>query len=152
MPKLPGLSKSKAMGMALLAARESPDPWMKVGCVGLSADRRIVASGYNSILDSKPEKLGWKDLEEFMGNRDQRRPFMVHAEAMICSKIRHRQVDDLVITLLPCVNCMKLLAAFGVKRVIYMEAYDKDQQAFQIATFFGIEIVKYTPRNGEEEV
>jgi len=140
------------MGKALLVASESPDPWMKVGCVGLSTDRKIIASGYNSILDTRPENLGWKDLKEFMDNRDERRPFMVHAEAMLCSKIVRGEVDDVVITLLPCVPCVKLLAAHGVKRIIYMEAYEKDHQTFQVATFFGIEIIKYTPHNGQEEV
>lgn len=148
--KFKKLTDAEAMNIALKAALESPDPWMKVGCVGLNENKEFVASGYNSILDAKPELMGWRSVEDFMSERTLRRPFMVHAETMMCSYIKKGEIQEVVITLFPCVDCMKLLASHGVKKVTYLEAYDKDKASFRIAQFFGIEVNQYIPSGPQE--
>jgi dCMP deaminase len=145
------------MALAIKTSLESPDTYKKVGCVGVNDNGHVAAFGYNSILDAKPEKMGYKDLDEFMNNRDVRRPFMVHAESMMCSLVTKGQINEVYTSLFPCVDCMKNLAVHGVKRVVYGEAYEKDKPAFAVARFYGIDVFKLViddlvPSNGEEKV
>lgn len=157
MTRLRKLKPSELMALAIKTSQESPDLFMKVGCVGVNETGYVSAFGYNSILDAKPELMGYKTLEEFMGNRELRRPFMVHAETMMCSQVNKDAIKEVYTSLFPCVDCMKNLAAHGVKRVVYAEAYDKDKAAFAVAKFYGINVFKLViddliPSNGEEKV
>jgi deoxycytidylate deaminase len=76
---------------------------------------------------------------------------MVHAEAMMCSLVVKDQIKECYTTLFPCVDCMRNLAAHGVKKVVYMDAYEKDKEAFFVAKFYGITVEEYKP-NGKEKI
>lgn len=127
------------MQEAVKVSEQSPDPYKKVGCVGVNDRGSIVAFGYNSILDIDPHAGFWRD-------REKRRPYMIHAEVhmarMLVAPCYGEQsrfnIVNVYITLFPCVHCMTVLAALEVKKVIYMEAYAKDALAFDVADFYGI--------------
>ncbi len=117
-------------------AAYSPDPWRKVGCIGLNDHGDLLAAGYNHIGDKKNEHL--------LADRDARRPFMIHAELEMLSHLQKKdQLSTVVVTLLPCAHCMTALAAFNVNTVYYGQMLEKDRQSLEVAKFHGITCVQY---------
>jgi len=126
-----------AISIAETASFRSEDPYMKVGACVLNSKNRIVGVGYNGLASGKKApKNFWKD-------RDKRRPFMIHAEANALLNIKHGDASLLACTLLPCRACASLIAAHGIKKVIYKEIYNRDKSAFEIFDFYNIEHKKY---------
>jgi dCMP deaminase len=122
-----------AMRIAIVASLRSEDSYMRVGACGLNRQNRVIGVAYNGLASGKnvdPEF--WKD-------RDKRRPFMIHAEANLLSLIKKDECHLLACTLLPCSSCATLIAAHGIKRVVYAELYDKDKKGLEIFDFYGIE-------------
>ena len=96
----------------------------------------VIAVGYNGLAPGENiENSFWQD-------RDVRRPFMVHAEVNCLSMCQRGEVDLLAVTLLPCFHCATMIAAYGIKSVIYGEEYDKDSKAHDIFDFYRPYITK----------
>lgn len=128
------LQRTKAEMMMIVAhqiARYSPDPFKKVGCVGLDEYGDIVGTGWNHA-GKKASQSFWKDREE-------RRPYVIHAEIDLIVSTPY-QIDTVIITLFPCVHCMNALAAKGVSEIYYDEIYDKDRKALEVANFHHISL------------
>jgi dCMP deaminase len=70
-----------ALKIAEVTALRSEDPYMKVGACVLNKDNRIIGVGYNGLAP------GIDVDESFWVNRDQRRKFMIHAEANALSLV-----------------------------------------------------------------
>lgn len=106
---------------------------VKVGAV-LALDDRIIASGYNGTA---------KGLEHcndiFTGNEkdfsaihhDFSTKNEIHAEQNLISFCAKNGIKTdgatIYITHSPCIHCAKLIIASGIKRVVYNELYDRDQ-------------------------
>ena len=65
---------------------------------------------------------------------------MIHAEANCLSLCKKGEVDLLAVTLLPCSYCATLIAAYGVKKVVFSETYEKDEKALDIFKFYNISV------------
>lgn len=103
------------MGVAAAVAAKSKDPNCKVGAVMVSADKLIVATGFNGIartleddsglLAQKFDKLGW----------------VVHAEHNAILNAARAGAATLNCTVyvnkFPCFACMQVLVQSGVSRV-----------------------------------
>lgn len=102
--------------LAEVAAKRSEDPYCKVGAVAIREDGSIAAVSYNGA----PPKIeiDWSD-------RDKRRQFVIHAETNLLRYIKPHECPDVAITLAPCYDCLKNLASYGVKRVNFINYYDK---------------------------
>lgn len=126
------------------AAEKSPDPHKKVGCVAMR-DMSWGKRGrkeFTSIL-----AVGWNHAKqapaEFYENRENRRPFIIHAELDLLAKVSPDvEISAIIITLFPCVNCMLALASRNVHTIYYGEVYEKDLPAFRIAEFYDIKCIK----------
>lgn len=90
----------------------------KVGCVFVKDDR-IISIGYNG---SPP---GWDNVCEDENNNT--KPEIIHAEANAIAKLAKTtesgEGSTVFITLAPCLNCAKQLAAMDVAEVYYGEKY-----------------------------
>lgn len=103
------------MGFARNAATRSADPRTQVGCVAVTKDKAIVATGYNGFT------YGHTDTNKAWQNKD---AYVVHAEEnLIChagrlggSPLRGVTVYS---TLIPCLRCTRLLIQCGVAAVVY---------------------------------
>lgn len=120
-----------------------------VGAV-LVQDRRIVATGYNGsipgaahcdeaghLLEGAPPK----------GGEDRRHCVRtVHAEANAVAQAATHGASTAgatcYVTAAPCWICFRLLAAAGVRRIVYAEAYRLDPQVLSHAEATGIELVQ----------
>jgi dCMP deaminase len=102
--------------LAEVAAKRSEDPYCKVGAVAIREDGSIAAVSYNGA----PPKIeiDWSD-------RDKRRQFVIHAETNLLRYIKPHECPDIAMTLAPCYDCLKNLASYGVKRIYFINYYDK---------------------------
>ena len=121
------------MSIAETVAKKSKDPWIKVGAVILREDNSIASVGYNGFPQGIKED--WSDREE-------RRKFVIHAEQNALRYTKPSEGKTLVSTLLPCRDCLKTIAAYKIKRVLYKDVYKTDPIALDIAEKMGIELIK----------
>ena len=131
-----------AAHVAKVMMERSEDPWTKVGAVALTTDNRIIATAYNGLLPAYDMTRLW----EYHGgkmDRDVRLPFMVHAEQNLCSLIKRGEAHWVVITTMPCPSCALLLAAHGIRKIVYLQPYERDDGARRIAEFYNLELEQY---------
>ena len=105
-----------------LATKErSPCERLQVGCL-LVKNNRIISQGYNGFLPGCPHE------SKVVDNHEQA---TVHAEQNAITDCAKRGVScngaDAYITHYPCVNCMKLLCASGIKNIYYINDYNNDE-------------------------
>lgn len=128
-----------AIKFAIDASLRSEDPYKKVGCCILNKEGRVLSIGYNGL--SPKHKVD----DSFWLDRDERRKYIIHAETNALSCIsRYDYPYILASTLLPCSSCAINIASSGIKKVIYLEEYHRDELAKEIFDFYAIDIIKYT--------
>lgn len=125
-----------AIGLAKVAAERSEDPYRKVGAVAMDKEHRVLGVAYNGLASGKNVD------DSFWVDRDERRPYMIHAEQNLCTLFKKGEAHIVACTLLPCSSCATLLAAHGIKKVIYFEEYNLDQLSKKIFDFYNIELLK----------
>ena len=122
-----------ALDLVCTVAKKSKDPWWKVGACLLRHDNTVAAVGYNGFPAGMIED--WSD-------RDRRRVFVVHAEQNALRYVRPGECWLLATTLLPCNDCLKVIASYGIKKVVYTDEYQNDLSSLELAEHFGIELEK----------
>ena len=126
-----------AVSLAEAAASRSEDPFLKVGCALVRHDRTIAAVGYNGPPPGID--IDWND-------RDARRGRMVHAEANALRYVRPGEVLFAATTYMPCLECVRALASYGVRTVVYQNELPREyhdiEAILRLATEFGMTVVK----------
>ena len=123
----------------------------KVGAV-LSKNNRILAVGYNgtlSGLDNECEiecdECGGNGCDKCGGEGVVTSEFVLHAEQNLISHCAKNGIATdgavLYLTMSPCKNCAKLIAACGISSVIYDEIY-RDSDGIDYLEKCDIEIKK----------
>jgi dCMP deaminase len=120
-----------AIALAQVASLKSKDPYIKVGCCLLRHDNTIASLGYNGFPSG---------VEEDWSDRDERRKYVNHAEANALRFVKPGECYLAAVTLLPCNDCLKALASYGIKKIIYSQVYDKDSSSLNLSSKFNIEI------------
>jgi dCMP deaminase len=123
-----------AMSIAEVVAKKSKDPWHKVGAVILREDHSIASVGYNGFPQGQ---------EEDWSSREERSKFVIHAEQNALRYTSPGEGKTLVSTLLPCRECLKTIAAYKIKRVLYKEIYKSDPIALEIAEKMGVTVIQF---------
>ena len=103
-----------------LTSKRSPCKRLKVGCL-LVKDNRIISQGYNGYLPGVEHKQVMRDNHEIA---------TIHAEQNSITDCAKRGVSCnnsiAYITHYPCINCIKILCASGIKEVRYINDYNND--------------------------
>lgn len=128
------------MTLAEAVAQKSKDPHTKVGSVVIDQDMRVVSTGYNGFPS------GFADTPE-RWERPTKYKYVVHAEmnAILYAR-RDLRGCLLYTTLMPCTQCLKLIAAAGINIVVYKNELrlPEDQSASAVlAKEFGIYAMKW---------
>lgn len=123
------------MSIAETVAKKSKDPWKKVGAVILREDHSIASVGFNGFPSGIPE--AWE-------NRDKRRLLVIHAEQNALRYLKPGEGKTLYTTLLPCNECLKTIASYKIKKVIFRETYEHDSSSLDIASLLGINLDQIT--------
>ena len=121
--------ESYALEIAFVAAERSEDPYLKVGACILRHDNSVAGLGYNGAPPGI--EINWD-------NRDERRKRVVHAEVNALRYAKPGECRLLACTDLPCGDCLKMIASYGIKKVVYTRTYDKF--SLKLAKQFGIEL------------
>jgi dCMP deaminase len=124
------------LALATVASLKSKDPYIKVGCALLRHDNTVASLGYNGFPSGMEEN--WLDREE-------RRKYVNHAEANALRFVRPNECYLAAITLSPCNDCLRSLASYGIKKIVYAETYERDNSSELLAEKFGIKIAKIEP-------
>ena len=122
-----------ALLLAWAATRRSEDPYMKVGACALGHNNEVLGVAYNGLAAGK------KIDSSFWEDRNKRRPYMIHAEANLLSRISFGQAKTMAITLQPCTCCAQAIAGHNIKKVIYTLKYEFDKGGLDVLDFYGIE-------------
>ena len=120
--------------LAKTAALRSEDPFIQVGCCLFRPDNSIASLGYNGAPPGID--IDWS-------NRDERRKRVIHAETNALRYVNPGEADNLFVTLLPCGDCIKNVASYGIKQVFYIKTYNFDKTAVELASEFGIKLTQY---------
>lgn len=122
------------MTMAFIASRRSIDPNTKCGCIIVSKDHRVLATGYNGPV------RGSKD-DEIPLTRPQKYMHFIHAELNAILSYRSTSFEGATcyVTGVPCFECMRNLVQCGITRIVYPSdipvpvcVEDKDEEARKI--------------------
>jgi len=124
-----------ALILAFGATLRSQDPYKKVGACALGHTGQVLGVAYNGLAPGKNVD------SSFWSDRDARRPYMLHAEVNLLSRISIGEAKTIAVTLQPCSSCAGAIAANKVQRVVYSETYDLDTKGLDILRFYGIEVV-----------
>ena len=118
-----------ALRIAEAASLRSEDVYTKVGACALDYSNRVIGVAYNGLAS------GISVDKQFWSNRDQRRPYMIHAETNLLSLFKRGECRLLACTLLPCSSCASMISAYGIKKVVYKDVYIRDNLALDIFKF-----------------
>lgn len=101
-----------AVLLAEAAAARSEDPFLQVGAALIRHDKTVAATGYNGAPPGI--ELDWSD-------RAHRRARVIHAEANALRYVRPGEVLFVATTHMPCGDCLKNIASYGIKLVVYKD-------------------------------
>lgn len=123
--------------LVILTSTRSPCQRLQVGCL-LVKENRIISQGYNGFLPGCPHQSIIKNNHE---------QATVHAEQNAVSDCAKRGVScndcDAYITHYPCINCMKILCASGIKQIYYIDDYNNDENVEKLSKMSGVTITKF---------
>ena len=119
--------------LAKTAALRSEDPFVQVGCCILRPDNSIASLGYNGAPPGI--NIDWSD-------RDQRRMRVIHAETNALKHIKPGEANRMFVTLMPCGDCIKNTASYGIREIFYTKTYHYDDSATNLALEFGINLTQ----------
>jgi dCMP deaminase len=125
------------MDVAVMTASLSYAKRAKVGAIAVR-DRNILAFGYNGTLPGTGNVC-----EDENGNT---KPEVIHAEENLLMKIVKSSVSIegacVYVTMSPCINCSRLMANAGIKKVIYRDTY-RDLSGVYLLRKYGIDVEPY---------
>lgn len=119
-----------AILLAETAKLRSEDPYLKVGACALRFDHSVAALGYNGAPPGI--NISWQD-------RDERRKRVLHAEVNCLKWCKPGEIWLLATSISPCSDCMKQVAAYGIKKIVFKDFYHRDMEAINLANEFGID-------------
>lgn len=120
--------------IVLATSDRSPCKRLQVGCL-LVKDNRIISQGYNGYLPDCPHTSIIRDNHE---------QAIIHAEQNAIADCAKRGVECLnstaYITHYPCIICMRLLCASGIKKIKYIFNYNNDDLVEYFADIANVNI------------
>lgn len=123
--------------LAQLISLRSPCKRLHVGCV-LVKDNRLLSSGYNGFLAGSPHESIVEDDHELSVCHSE-----MNAVANACRNGVNLMDSTAYITHYPCIHCFKILAAAGIKEIIYIENYRNSPHVATLAGHANVTIKKY---------
>jgi len=132
------------MSVALLTAKRSTCVSKQIGAVLVSEDGRVVMTGYNGVSKGKPHCNERYDPNNFDRERHHEWSLKneLHCEENILSYCAKNGIKTenttMYITMSPCTSCARLLIASGIKKVLYVEEYDKDKYGIMVLNTNGV--------------
>lgn len=125
------------MNIADVVKTRSLDTKTKVGAVLVSLkDKRIISTGYNSVCS------GMNDVSIDWSDRERVHQIVIHAETNAILYAQSKYEDAILYTTLsPCKDCIKLLSATKIRKIIYKDSYKDIDISRELCNYFKIELI-----------
>ena len=137
------------MVSAINAKLRSKDPRTQVGAV-ITKDNHIISTGYNGTpVYMDDDDFPWDSKGEETNDLLQiKNTFVIHAEANALDHCYGQNLNGatLYVTLFPCLECTRRIAQTGIKKIVYLEEYQKPklvEAAKKIFELAKIEVIKF---------
>lgn len=127
------------INIAKMIALKSKDTKKQVGAILVSEkDNRILSTGYNGLPSNINDNIDWND-------RNLVHSLIIHAE-MNCILYASSRFENSILysTLSPCKDCIKIIAAANIKKIIYLDEYKDLYISKNLCKKFNIELIPYT--------
>jgi len=126
------------MDIADAVSKKSPDK-IKVGSILVSnKNNKIISTGYNST----PKGVDNNNID--FSDRVLIKKIMIHSELnCIIFKDKYEECT-LYVTRSPCTNCVLVLAASNVNKIIYKDEHKDIDESKKLCGFFNINLIKYS--------
>lgn len=124
----------------------------QVGAIAVK-DNRIIAMAYNGVVSkakhcnkifkkSNITSLKFLNRHKSFSNNNE-----LHAEQNLIAFMAKNNINSnkcvIYLTLSPCIHCAKLLFAAGIKKIIYIEKYDRDINGILFLKKNRIKVIQY---------
>ena len=119
-------------------ALKSKDKKRQVGAILVSEnDNRILSTGYNGLPANTNDNIDWS-------NRELVHSMIIHAE-MNCILYANNKYENSILysTLSPCKDCIKIIAAAKIQKIIYLDEYKNIEISKNLCKLFNIQLIKY---------
>lgn len=126
------------INISKIIALKSKDKKRQVGAILVSEkNNRILSTGYNGLPANTNDNIDWN-------NRELVHSMIIHAE-MNCILYANNKYENSILysTLSPCKDCIKIIAAAKIKKIIYLEEYKDLLISKELCKKFNIELIKY---------
>ena len=123
------------LNIATIVALKSKDIKRKVGTVLVSLENnRILSTGYNGLPTNVDDNINWN-------NRELVHSLIIHAE-LNCILYASSKFENAILysTLSPCKDCIKIIAAANIKKIIFIEKYKDYNIVVDLCKIFNINI------------
>lgn len=126
--------------LAQVTSTRSSCERLQVGCVFVR-DNRVISQGYNGYMAGCPHISIVRDNHE---------QATIHAEQNAIADCAKRGVSceetTVYITHFPCIICMRLLIASGIKTIKYIEDYKNDELVSRFSQMAGVQLIQLHER------
>jgi dCMP deaminase len=126
------------INIAKIISLKSKDKKRQVCAILVSEkDNRILSTGYNGLPSNINDNIDWN-------NRELVHSMIIHAE-MNCILYANNKYENSILysTLSPCKDCIKIIAAAKIKKIIYLEEYKDLNISKELCKKFNIDLIKY---------
>jgi dCMP deaminase len=123
------------LNIASMVALKSKDTKKKVGTVLVSLDNnRVLSTGFNGLPANVNDNIDWD-------NRELVHSLIIHAE-LNCILYASSRFENAILysTLSPCKDCVKIIAAANIKKIIFIEKYKDYDIVVNLCKTFNINI------------
>lgn len=130
------------INIAKMVSLKSKDTKKQVGAILVSEkDNRILSTGYNGLPSNINDNIDWT-------NRELVHSMIIHAE-MNCILYASSRFENSILysTLSPCKDCIKIIAAANIKKIIYLDEYKDLNISKDLCKKFNIDLISYQSLN-----
>lgn len=122
--------------IVVATSERSPCTRLHVGCL-LVRDNRIISQGYNGFLPGAPHESIIRDNHEQSTLHAEQNAIVDCAKRGVCC-----DGATAYITHYPCVICMRLLCAAGIKEIKYINNYRNDILTKHFSKIMGVKLTQ----------
>ena len=123
--------------IAKSVSKRSRDPRTQVGAV-LVKNKCVIGIGYNGAPRNCEKNIRWDTNEKYK--------YVIHAELNAIANASNNNVavagSELYITLSPCLECIKLISQFQIRKVCFLEKYRDFKEVEEFANECGIKLIQ----------
>lgn len=112
--------------IAQLVSKRATCPRKDVGAIVIDINNKIVGSGYNGAPKGIEHCTEAGCMLQVLADGKQHCIRVLHAEQNALLQAGEKAINGILyVTVLPCPQCFKLVIQAGIKKVIYLEDYNK---------------------------